>query len=336
MPYISDANFEPNRTGQRLPENYSQQAQETSFIDDLLKLRKQRKLEQLVDAELGNNGGQQHIQKPPEESLAASIVNKAMEISSQANQRVQDLANRNDESAQKARAEADKAKNDLFAIVSQQIGGALEKIEKMRDEIKTGSKPRDLAEEVKSARDLLTILQPPQREAPVVSGVDSNVTVTLEKMRMDHEMSLKNLDLQLQKMNQEFQLALAKLNSDESYRKREYEDNNSYRQRNMDTFSDIAASIAAGFGGNKDEEREESIEVPRESPVGRRTTAKDRNIVAPPSINNPGIVNDKVNETGDAQESFECQNCGDTIFVKPGQKVVVCKKCNSEYNIDYR
>jgi hypothetical protein len=346
MAYIHDANFTPSVKDQPLQEGTQIPQKETTYVDEYLKLRQQKKMERLIEEEMGI--GESKVKEPqqqPAESLAATIVTKAMELSSKANERAEHLADRNDDIAQKARLEADKAKSDLFSITAQQIGGALENIKELRQEIKQGSPPRDLVTQVKEARELLTVLSPPQpKEAPAPVGVDSTVTIALEKMRMDHEMTIKGLDLQLQKMNQEFQIQLSKINTDNSYKKQEYEDSKNFKSRGLDTLSDAAAAIAAGFAGagaGAGQNAPVASGPVAFSPPGASPVAET--VAEPPIATMPyGDGSSPAGAVAGEQPiqakvtGFPCQNCQTKVTVLPGATTAICSKCGSDYEITYK
>lgn len=311
MAVLFDANTgKVVNTGEKMPEGKTEQGGEMTPLKALLEIKSQKMLEKEL-AKLDEPATPAKKEKEGEDSLAATIVKAALEANTKATERYEKLAERNDEATQKARAEADVAKAQTNAIVAQQIGGALEKLEKMQTEVKSGNTPRKLKDEIQDAVDLINVLRGSDKPAGGggggATGPSEQLTVTLENMRQTHEMGMKKLDAEIAKMNAELKIRMAEFDDNRETKRMEYEDSKKFRDNAFGAVTDIAAAAAEGF---------------------KSKTGEGIGTQVQPAANQPAQSEPEVMV---AIKSFPCQSCGGEIAMPASGEDVICPECGVHY-----
>lgn len=304
---VRDANApEIKKTG-GAPQGVGNTPATDPMVDSFLKLRQAKVVEAMVNNEFG--GGN----KNQEDGLAASIVKGAMEIANKSAERAEKLAERNDNQAVMARQEADKAKETMFSVVLGEIGKAISGLSEMREDIRRGAPPpRTLADTLKEAQELRKLLdggEGPRAAAPPAS-IDANVSIQLEGMRQNHELAMKRLDLEIEKMKSEYSWKLQEWKDNREIKLQEYEDSKKMRDGAFGVIGDIAAAASAAFGGGE-----------------------PNSIAAQPGQVQPAPGQDRQFEAFIV--NFPCQLCHTVIAVPAGAPKVKCPnpECGTEYEI---
>lgn len=322
MALLHDANMPQSSTGEALPTNAGQGNPET-LIERVLKHREQMKALDTVHDEM--NGTKKG--KNEEESLAASIVNKALDVNLKTNQDLRDEVRDREKDVNTARAEADKAKADLYTVIGQQIGGAMDRLEKIQEDMRKGvydnpNRQKSLVDQVKEAKDLLGVLTPaePRPSSQSSDSMDFNSTIALERLKQGHEVEMRKLDLQIEQMKNDFQWKMAELTDNKKQRDREYEDSRSFRQTALQEVGDIAAGIAASMGGG-------GAGVAAEGVAGQPQDGGQ----PPPGPPPPPGVKPKMAYI----QSFPCQKCGEPVAIPKEGNTVACTTdgCGMVYTI---
>jgi hypothetical protein len=280
-----------------------------SLIDRILGAKEQIAIINALGGAVGGQGG-----APPQNQndiIAATVVNKSIEALQKNNESTQSALGKKDEEIAKERAESDKAKEVLYGTMAGQITGALDRLEKVRDELAAKQKP--FAEQLKEYQDVSRILFPQQpQQSPAVTAPqqDGQISLALEQMRMNHELTMKKMDMELSRMNQELQIRLAEFTDSRNQKKQEYEDSKAFRGNAVNAVSDIAASVAAAIGGSKGgvaAKKSQQNQPPQEHPGAKQ----DEQIVP----------------------NFVCEECGTKLAVPKG-KPFTCPTCKTSYEPD--
>jgi DNA-directed RNA polymerase subunit RPC12/RpoP/predicted Holliday junction resolvase-like endonuclease len=287
----------PNAGGTTsLPVNAGQNP--SDWVDKLIAARRE---ETALKSLNPNTGG---------ETLAASIVNKALDVNLETNKNLQEQVNKRETDINEARREADKAKTELYSVIAGQVAGALDKLEKVQDEIRRGpekGQTKSLVDQVKEARDLLLALTPEPKTGPppVTSSNDLQLTITLETMKQNHEVNMKKLDLELQKMQTDLQLKLAEIADAAKWKEREYSEGSEFKKNALTQVTDVASAAVAAFnarnagaGGAITGQPGQQQMTGQDTPPGKGVTAVVR--------------------------SFNCQKCGTEIVVPEDGSEVKC------------
>jgi hypothetical protein len=309
MPVI-DVNA-PKITQKVTPPVGTGQAQEPSFIDDVMKVRRQKMAEKLVEDELGTR-------RPAEqsESLATTIVTKAMDNLSKAEERAEKAVDRSRDEAAAANAALEQAKENVYKVQLESMTAMLQRLERAQEDIKKGAGSKSFADVAREAKELLAVINPQgsERAAAVAAPVDFNAQLQLTKMQMDHELALKKMDLEMNRSNQEFNLKLQEFADNRAMKKTEYEDSKALRHQGLSAVEDIAVAVSQAVGG--DSSMEEPI--PAKAPGEVKTPA--------PSASEGNFEASIL--------SFPCQVCKTTIAVPEEGGDIACPNCGATYNVN--
>jgi hypothetical protein len=283
-----------------------------SIIDKVMKAQEQIATVDAVANALGRNKGG---------DLGSVVISKALDVFEKQNEKVQQMVSDKDKDVVIARAEADKAKTELFSIVSKQIEGSMNSLEKMREEMRLTAeknnqnheKPLTFLEQLKQVKEVSALLTPaPQNNAANQQMVDTNTATVLRKMEMEHEATMKRLDMEMTKMNQDLQIRLAEFKDNHETKVREYEDSRNFRENAVSQITDIAQAAVAGF----------------KNKTGGGVAAQpgqEQHAEEPAPSGGAGIMA--------AIESFPCQNCGTKLAVPEKGDKVVCPECDTTYTL---
>ena len=192
--------------------------------------------------------------KSQEEPLASSIVTAAMTSMKDTNKEIREEANKLHERYETAVKERDIAR---ASALENQIGALVEsqnKLEEALKDMKAGAS-RGAISEFKEARQLLSEVQElggKEAHGPPAPAISPELQITLMKMQHDHELAMKNLELQIANANRDYNLKVAEFQDNKDLRWKEYEDKKSGRGGMMSGFQDLVSSLA----GNITTERE--------------------------------------------------------------------------------
>lgn len=309
MAIRKDINAPEVKTKTNPPTGDTATGEESQMVKDMLAVRRQRAVEAMIKSE--------YAEKPKNEegsSIQATIVNKAIEQGENAYKALERLTDKKDAEIEKARSETNKAKEELYSLQAAQLKEVAARVEKAMEELKAGGSPKTAIEVIHEAEVVADYINQhniaKNGQTVVRSGeVSEETKITLEKMRMDHELALKQIDLQIAELNNKFNLELAEFKENSRRHWAEYENNNRFRQEGMQGLGDVVASIAAG------------INQERQGEVGSQPTRIRANRAkAQPA-----------RET--APEEYECENCQTLIQVPPGASSFRCPECDTEYNV---
>lgn len=291
---IEDVNAPPTTKKVKAPVGVGQ-PQEGSFVQDYLALRRQKNAEKLIENEMGGA-------KPPPDapSLSTTIVTNAMATQEAAIKRAEDSAEANDGKVEKYREEARLAGERVHEVQIDQLAKMMGTINSTMEDIKRGAQPKTAIETIQEAEALLTLMHSKVAPtAPAAPAVDTKLTLELEQMKQNHEMAIKHLDMELAKMNQEFQLKMAEFSDGKALRWREYEDKKAFRHDGLTGFQDLIGAVSQGISQDM------------------------------------GVSGGAEESMGASVSNFPCEFCGTTIEVPPGGGKVTCPnpECKAEFNI---
>lgn len=204
-----------------------------------------------------------------------------------------------------ARKEADDAKTNLFTTQLEIIKDMHRSMQESQKEIAKSNSPEAAMAMVEKWESIIDRVKPhiaPESSYPPVrAGNDMQLTLQLEKMRQDHALALRKLDLEVGQSNNNFQLKMTQFTEDSNRRWQEYKDGVKFKENAYNGFSDLAASIAAGID-------------------------KERGVVS-------GNPDDEVIQA--AVSGFKCQLCKTHVNIPEGAPSVTCPnpECSAEYKI---
>ena len=235
---------------------------------------------------------------------APSVVNAALSQMNNMIKETSEMAKDKGTELKEARKDADEARSNLFTtqlqVIQQMQGSLLESQKRMSEQ----NSPEAAIAIVEKWESIFNKFRPQvTTDNPIATAKISSdqTTITLEKMRQEHDLEMEKIKAAREEVNNRFQLQMLQF-QDESRRKyKEYEDGVKFRNNAYNGFSDLAASIAAGI----DKERG------GQSAVGE------------------GIIEA-------AMSGFSCKNCGTHIDIPDGVSKVKCanSECGAEYKIE--
>jgi len=304
---IEDVN-KPKVEGKTAPP-IGRSEQQPTMVDEMLKIRQYRDAKDLIDKTMGDGPPKAEV-----ESMGASVVKAALDNSQKAAEAAQAMADRKDVVAEKARKEADDSRQAFYTILFQQMSDVSRNLQSAFDDVKRGAEPKSATSIIKEAKELLEVIAPQKPEGERVQAtapVDMTSQITLKKMELDHSLAMKQLELTIAEMNNNFNLKLAdfKDNKERSWRK--YEDDKSFRSEGLGALQDIGMAISGGI--KKDMPGSRVATKTAEAKSGTKVSREEEYAV-------------EVN-------AFPCQQCGEQIAVPEEGGIVTCTQCGSEYTV---
>jgi len=288
--------------------------EEDSFVDQYLKLRRQKQAEMLINQEMGLTEGKVEKKEgnqpdnPPVEPLQNQLIRAVFDNNTKSNDQYIKLAERNDQAAEKARDREDKAKSDANALVATQIGGALESLRKMQEELRTTGGIQKTVDDMKALKELMGVMQPQPANAYKEPTTDPTIAANIEQMRLNHDLLIKRMDLEMKKMDQDLSIRLAEFQENRQVKEREYADSQRFRESAFSTVNDLAVAASAGFANRVESGIAAEVKTPR--PEAPAAEVKD-------------------------VETFDCEDCKTPIAVLAGVDKVTCTKCGMQYSIKH-
>ena len=241
--------------------------------------------------------------KEPAESIQGQVVSSALKTLGDMQTGLIKESDKKSELLDKARANEDEARTNLYTGQIAEITAMRKEVAEQYKAVQAQNTPQAAMASLKELQAFYENMKPAKTDEIHVQpkgGISEQTTLTLEKMRYDHEKEKSVIDLKIAEMNNNFQIEMLKFNEESRRRWREYEDGQKFKQHGLQGFEDLAASIAAGIDrgrGGQPSEEEAVIEV---------ETSK-----------------------------FKCQFCKSEIEVGDGVGMVTCPnpECNAEYNV---
>jgi hypothetical protein len=313
MSPVRDINA-PIPKGSTNPPVASDKDLEPSLMDEVAKARRLKKVEQIIDREF----------PPPEkradqgESIATTIVNKALDNLSKAEERAEVAADKSREEVAAAGEALDKAKEDLYRVQYDSIKEMVGKLTTALEDIRKGvAKPKTLQDIVGEAKELDALLHPEGSRPPgggSPPAVDTTTQITMLKMQQDHELAMKNLELQIMSMNKEWDLKLLEFRDNKDVKLKEYEDGKKFRSEGLGALQDVVMAINQGV------ERDMEDTITGEPKTRARRQARPR-------------ATEEGEELEASIKSFPCQTCGEKLAVSEEGGQLTCPQCGTEYNV---
>ncbi len=245
-------------------------------------------------ADMGEKAGQgESIQS----QVVSTALNKMGDMVGEADKRLKETG----EKLETARKESDDAKAMLMKEQMDGLKQVLGGLQASIKEIEVKNSPEAAIATFEKWRNILNQF-PKEKEvvsAPP-SAVSEQTTITLEKMRQEHELAIEKLRSDREQANNEFRLKMQQFEEERERRIAEYRDNLKFRDNAVNGFSDLAASIAAGIDRNR----------------GVAPAAEEEIVQA-------------------AVSGFNCQMCGSHIDIPDGVDKVACpkKECGAMYDV---
>jgi len=302
--------------------------QQTSFVDDVLKIRQQVAAENIAKSSFGSGGAS------ATDTLATSIVTKALENLNKAEERYASDAQKSRQDAIAAGAALEKAKEDVYKVQMDSMKMMLERLEKAQADVRAGAAaPKSVSDAIKEAQELVAIINGGRGEANTLRQpptTDISTQISLLKLQQEHEMAMKKIDLEMLKMKQDADIKMLEFKDNRDQKLREYEDNRKFKGDAMSTLEDIAAAAAAATGSSGDkEEMSFSAEGHDEVRVSKSPKFKP----GPPA----SLAQTPPAESATYEAtllSFPCQSCKTEVLVPEEGGGVVCSNCGAKYNVD--
>ena len=237
------------------------------------------------------------------DSEAPSVVSAAMSQMNNMIKETTEMAKDTRKEVDIARKEADDARANLFTTQLTVIQNMQNNLMESQKRIGEQNSPESAVATVEKWETIFNKFRPQVTGEPTVATAKTSsdeTTIILEKLRQQHNVELKKLDLQIAAQNNDFNLRMLQFNEDSRRRWKEYDDGNKFKEGAFGGFSDLAAAIAAGI----DKER------------GVATAAGEGTIQA-------------------AVSGFKCQVCGKHVDIPEGVEKVVCSnpECGAGYDI---
>jgi len=202
------------------------------------------------------------------------------------------------------------------AAIEMGLGGSkVSEFKDMANLIQSLNPQKDLAQQIKDAKDILSILQPEKGRESLVEGVPAAVAVELKKLDADLKIRLEQMADARQERDQNFQITLKKWDEDRDIRRLEVDGKILVeRERNAvvsGALKTIGSAIAegalkgqpgvAGQPGN----------------IGQKPAPQNYHMEIP------------IGEAG----TIPCPNCKTPIGVGPTQTLAECVNCKAQYPI---
>lgn len=298
-----DKDFLAQMGGRIMSDNEKHENKEPSPADRIIEARvKGEEARAAIVGLGGEHGGGEG------ETLATSIVGKAIDKMDRATERAEEAVKRKEADAETLRGEADKARAELHGTLLTQTQNTLAEVTKALNDTRKGvGQPQTAKQVLEDALSFVDVIREKLgggdggKEVKVTPAQDPMVTIQLQQMAQNHEMAMKQIELQLQQMTNEFKVKMAEFQDNRVHRQREYEDNKRFREKGLEGVQDILSSIAVGISG---ETGEETGEVGEEAKMKATIT------------------------------TLPCQNCGYKIAVPAEGGHLTCPECEAEYTVE--
>ena len=251
-----------------------------------------------------------------QEALATTIVSKSMDLMNNMNTKLQSDAQAASTQLNNAIEEKNQAKQDVLVLQIQNLQKIADKYENAMKELQENQKPEKLIELFTGLRklneELTGVKQGGSTPAQAIAS-DGSLQLQMQKMQQDHELAMKNMDIQLAQFNQKFGLELAQFNEENKRKWQEYQDNKKMKEQGLGGLEDILGAIGAGLA--RDRQAEEISEA--------------ANISA--DVGNGGQEKQLIADL----TKFRCPTCGSDIIVPEGAESASCpnEQCGAVYKI---
>jgi hypothetical protein len=196
-------------------------------------------------------------------------------------------------------------------------GSKVSEFKEMATLIQSLNPQKDLAAQVKDARDLLTALQPERGKESLVEGVPAAVAIELKKMDSDFKIRLEQMADARQERDQNFQITLKKWEEDREIRRQEV-DGKILVERERNQMIAGGLEIIGKAAGKAYAESGGGLAASLGSVSQRQSGAAKT-----------GHIEIDQGQSG----TFECPNCHSPIGVGPTSVTAQCVKCSSRFPI---
>jgi hypothetical protein len=289
------------------------QPSDPTFMDDVIKARRQAAAEEIAKRTFNSGGSGQP------DSLAVAIVTKAMDNLNKAEERYQRDADKSREVATAAATELRNAQASLSKIQLDQTNATLTKVEAAIDAMKHGQPPKSTADTIREAQELVGLLGGNKPDpSPVPRATDPTIELQILQMKLNHDLQMKKFDIESARAEREFQLKLQEFADNRADKKVENEDKRNLRANGLNALQDIANSVVVGMGADMGEA----------PPVAKHPIASQAK--SPTAANHQPVTEPQMEAV---LLSFPCQNCKTEIEVPKGGGNVSCPDCGATYNI---
>lgn len=253
-------------------------------------------------------GGKGESGPKEQETFAASIITKSMELMDNQNKRLETSieeerkkAKEAAEAGQDAQSQMHKDRLEFFKILQGQLEGA--------------KRTSDI-EIFKQVHDAFQSMQPDKKETgPVV--MDSGLSLKLEEMRENHDLKIQELNDNRSERQRQWEMEMAKWKDESDLRWAEYKDKRDMRDKASGGFMQMIAAIVDG------------IEHDQQADSGQVATAtqeiKERPATKLGPQQNPSQVQQTIN--------LPCPDCDSPIEIHRGDTKVICPQCGSDHDV---
>jgi hypothetical protein len=191
-------------------------------------------------------------------------------------------------------------------------GSKVSELRELMALIQTLNPKRNMAEEIKEAKDLLATLQPPQQEKQgIIGGFPAEIALQIKKMDTDLQLHLEQMKDDRLRRDQEFKLELKKWDEERDMRRAEIQGKIDSDKERAEMFAGALQTIGKAAGEAYAENLTKGVAAPG-------TSAQETY----------GI---RLGES--EQGTFECPHCKSPIGVGPTSINARCVTCGGTYPI---
>lgn len=173
---------------------------------------------------------------------------------------------------------------------------------------------RDLTQQIKDAKDLLSILQPDKAKEAPAGALPAEIVLQVKKIDADLQIKLEEMRDERQRKDQDFKLTLLKYEEDRDIRRQEVDGNILVQRERNELIAGALKTVGGAIG------------------QGMRDGVKSQ----PGGISQAQPGTGKIYQFEMPEGTFgttECTKCGAPIVVAPTTTLAECVKCNTQYPV---
>lgn len=169
---------------------------------------------------------------------------------------------------------------------------------------------KDLAQQIKEAKDILSVLQPEKGKEAHIEGVPAEIAVQLKKMDTDFQLKIEEMKDARQKSDQDFQITVKRWEEERDIRRQEVDGKILVERERNQLFSGALKTVGGAIGQGL-------AASPGSINQGQQSTAKNYQFQVP---------------EGEGGTS-ECPNCHAPIGIGPTTTLAQCVNCNGQFKV---
>jgi hypothetical protein len=193
-------------------------------------------------------------------------------------------------------------------------GSKVSEFKEIAELIKNLNPQKNLAEQLKEAKELMAAFQPERGKESLVEGMPAAIVLQVKKIDADLQIKLEEMKDDRQRRDREFQITLLKFEEDRDIRRQEVDGKILVERERNDLIANALKTVGGAIGQG----------------------LKDGVAASPGSISRGPQTTGKIFQFEMPEGSFgttECPNCHAPIEVGPTTTLAECLECKTQYPV---